>query len=206
MEAVTTSLIEWGVAEMALPGQEQSGDLYAVEPFPNGMLVAALDGLGHGGEAAASAKAAVACIKKFAHEGVISLVKRCHESLRATRGAAMSLAAFNALDQTMTWIGVGNVQGMLLRSDSRKGMQAEFLLVRGGVVGWQLPALGASIATVDPGDTLIFHTDGILSCVAMERQELTGSPQVIADNILKKYSLCTDDALVLVARYLGEHP
>ena len=30
----------------------------------------------------------------------------------------MSLASFNAADQTMTWTGVGNVEGVLQRSDA----------------------------------------------------------------------------------------
>ena len=63
--------------------------------------------------------------------------------------------------------------------------------------------LVASVVAVNPGDTLIFHTDGILHCVGVERK-VTGSPQDIADGILKEYKLDTDDALVLVAQYRGD--
>ena len=47
--------IEWGVASSTMPGQSQSGDRYVVHPCLNGVIVAAIDGLGHGQEAARAA-------------------------------------------------------------------------------------------------------------------------------------------------------
>ena len=40
--------IEWGVATRALPGQAESGDRHLVQRFPDGVLAAVVDGLGHG--------------------------------------------------------------------------------------------------------------------------------------------------------------
>ncbi len=56
-------LIEWGVAAQPLEGEAESGDLHVVQRFPKGVLVAAVDGLGHGPEAAAAARSAVATLK-----------------------------------------------------------------------------------------------------------------------------------------------
>ena len=198
-------LIEWGVAARPLEGEVESGDLYVVKPFPKGVLVAAVDGLGHGPEAAAAARSAVAILKDYAHEPVISLVKRCHERLIRTRGAVMSLASFNALDNTMTWLGVGNVEGVLLRADAAADPPRENVLLRSGVVGYQLPALHASILPVTRGDVLILATDGIRSGFA-EDVSLSDPPQRIAEQILARRATGMDDALVLVARYLGHEP
>ena len=44
-------MIEWGVAAAPLAGETESGDLHLVKPVGRGMLVAAVDGLGHGAEA-----------------------------------------------------------------------------------------------------------------------------------------------------------
>src|SRR5436309_2532492 len=101
-------LIEWGVVCLPKPGESQSGDGYVVKAFPDGVLVAVMDGLGHGEEAAAATKAAVATLESYAHEPLISLVQRCNRELKDTRGAAMSLASFNSREDVMTWIGVGN--------------------------------------------------------------------------------------------------
>jgi len=198
-------LIEWGVAAQPLEGEAESGDLHVVQRFPKGVLVAAVDGLGHGLEAAAAARSAVVTLAEYAHEPVISLVKRCHERLIRTRGAVMSLASFNALDSTMTWLGVGNVEGLLLRADAAADPPRENVLLRGGVVGYQLPSLHASILPVTRGDVLILATDGIRSGF-VEDVTLSDPPQRIAEQILARRATGTDDALVLVARYLGHEP
>lgn len=195
-------LLEWGAAQMALPGQTESGDRLLVKTVSNGVLAAVVDGLGHGLGAAEAAKIAVSTLENYAEESVISLMRRCDENLKRTRGVVMSLALFNGADDTMTWMGVGNVEGMLVRSDSNVGMRHEFLLLRGGVVGGGLPALQAAIMPVMPGDTLIFTTDGIRAGFD-QKVDLSDSPQRIADQILVGYRWGTDDALVLVARYLG---
>jgi serine/threonine protein phosphatase PrpC len=205
METLTARLIETGVAGRALDGQASSGDLCVVKPIPAGALVAVIDGLGHGEEAAAAAARAVWTLERHADESVIALVRRCHEALRGTRGAVMSLASFSARDSTVTWMGVGNVDGRLLRSRDRRRDAKESLLLRGGVVGVQLPPLGAAVLPVAAGDVLILATDGIHR--EFERAvNPEASPQAIADCILAGHRRATDDALVLVTRYRGEAP
>jgi len=196
-------LIEWGVATQILPGQAESGDRSVVKPFSKGVLVAVVDGLGHGAEAAAAAKIAVDQLESYAHEAIISLVNRCHIELKRTRGVVMTLASFNGQDNTMTWLSVGDVEGMLLRADTQTNPQREVVMQRAGVVGYQLPSLGAMVIPVKPGDTLIFATDGIHNGFA-EGLTVTASPQQIAEHILAKFNKGTDDALVLVARYVGD--
>jgi negative regulator of sigma-B (phosphoserine phosphatase) len=194
--------IDWGVATLALPGQVESGDLPLVKPLPNGVLVAAVDGLGHGAAAAAAARSAVHILERHAHESLLSLVERCHQGLLDTRGVVMSLASFHVPDETMTWLGVGNVEGMLLRADVHARPPREGVLLRGGVVGYQLPALSAAVLPVTRGDLLIFATDGIRSSFA-QGPSRSDPPQQLADRILAEHGKGTDDALVLVARYLG---
>jgi phosphoserine phosphatase RsbX len=203
METVSTGLIEWAVAELVLPGQTESGDRYLVTPTPDGALVAVVDGLGHGAEAAEAAKAAVRSLERHAHEPIIPLIRNCHRSLAGTRGVVMSVAAFDARAETVTWVGVGNVEGVLLRAQATTPLGRESLLLRGGVVGVHLPALAAAIFPVTRGDELIFATDGIRGDFVV--RPLTGGdgPQQLADGILATWGTRTDDALVLVARYLG---
>lgn len=190
---------------LALPGQVESGDRHVVQPFPNGVLVAAVDGLGHGEAAAAAAKLAVSVLERHAQEPVTALLRRCHEVLRGTRGVAMSLASLRAPDGMLTWLGVGNVEGLLLREAADSALRHEALLLRGGVVGAELPPLRASVIPVMRGDMLIFATDGIREGFT-ERLALSDPPQELADRILARHAKGTDDALVLVARYAGWGP
>jgi hypothetical protein len=197
-------LLEWGVASQALPGEAVCGDMHLVEPFPNGALVAAIDGVGHGVEAAAAAGVAVATLRAHAQEALLPLLQRCHETLRPTRGVVLTLASFNALDETITWVGVGSVEGVLLRAAGKTGSAHEEVVVYGGIVGLQLPPVRCAVTPVAPGDTLVLATDGIRSAFA-EGLPLHDSPQRLADSILARDVKGTDDALVLVARYLGAH-
>jgi hypothetical protein len=75
-------------------------------------------------------------------------------------------------------------------------------LLRGGLVGYQLPALAASVVPVAAGDLLILATDGIHPAFE-DGINLNETPRQIADNILSRHLKGNDDALVLVARYLG---
>ncbi|TKS63123.1 MAG: hypothetical protein EWM73_01778 [Nitrospira sp.] len=194
-------LIESGIACLTMPGQPQSGDRHLVQPYSNGLLVAVVDGLGHGELAAAAADLAVSTLIKHAGESVIALVKRCHIALRDTRGVVMALASFNELDRALTWMGIGNVEGLVLRAEGSPPSKHENLLLRGGVVGDQLPSLSASIIRLMQGDTLVFTTDGIRGDFAKDLSS-SDPPQMMADQIIAKYSKGSDDALVLVARYL----
>jgi len=81
----------------------------------------------------------------------------------------------------------------------------EAILLRSGVVGLELPQLRASVTTLAPGDLLVMATDGIRSGFA-ERLSAAQATQRLADQILADYRKSTDDALVLVARYLGGAP
>lgn len=208
MEALKLSFhIEWSAAGRALAGERQSGDQYIVEPFPGGVLVAVVDGLGHGDEAAQAALAAVKTMRAYASDPVIALVWRCHEALRRTRGAVLSLAALSASNNTMTWIGVGNVEGVLYHSSEQPRFREgnplrERLLLRGGVVGYQLPPLRETMLPISPGDLLVLTTDGILNNFS-NQVNLNLPVQTIADQILAEYSRETDDALALAVRYLG---
>lgn len=202
METVERPLIDYGLATFVLPGQKASGDCHVVCCNANGALLAAIDGIGHGEEAARAAEAAAAILKANGDAPVISLVERCHEELRGTRGVVLSVASIDAKHGMMTWLGVGNVQGILTRARAGKSMMQEALLLRGGVVGSQLPPLQAAVLPVAREDTVIFATDGVRADF-VESLSALESPQRAADRILGRYCNGTDDALVLVARLAG---
>lgn len=199
--SLLTGPIEWGAAGRALGGQAESGDLHLVEVFETAVLIAVLDGLGHGSEAALASRLAAATLRDHLGEPVTVLVERCHAALQRTRGAVLSLAVIEGQGREMTWLGVGNVDGTLFRANPA-GRQRESLPHRGGVVGYQLPVLRANTLPLAPGDTLVFATDGIANSFTSE-SPLGWNPQDAADHILRKYGKDTDDALVLIARNSG---
>ena len=193
-------LLEWGIASRPIPGETESGDQYVVHPRPDGVLLAVVDGLGHGPEAAAAARVATGILQAHAQEPLVPLVQRCHEALRSTHGVVMTLAAFQSVDNRLTWLAVGNVEGLLIRADELARPARVGVVQRGGVVGYQLPPLKTSVLAVVPGDLLIFATDGIHSRFG-DRLDLDRPPQQIADDVLASHAKPSDDALVLVVRF-----
>jgi phosphoserine phosphatase RsbX len=199
-------MITWGVATRALAGEKESGDLHLVKQVGRGVLVAAVDGLGHGAEAAAAARAAVAALDRYAEESLPPLVRRCHEALVGSRGVVMSLAYFGGVQPSLTWLGVGNVEGVVVHAAPHRRPARASLVTRGGIIGGaELPQLRTNAVSVAPGDLLIFATDGIRDGFS-EGLPADATPQELADDILARFGKGTDDALVLVARYAGGGP
>ncbi len=197
--------IEWGWAGAALDGEPVSGDLHVVAAFPGGALVAVIDGLGHGVEAAEAARRAAAVREASPGEPVEALVERCHEALRKTRGAVMSVASIDDRTATLSWVAVGNVEAILVRAPGRAAAARESVTPRGGIVGYQLPPLRAASHRVAPGDTLVLATDGIRSGFVADL-DAREPPDAIARAVLLRHGRASDDALVLAARYVGAIP
>jgi phosphoserine phosphatase RsbX len=201
-EGAAREPIEWGIATRCRLGEAMSGDLAVVNLLPEGALVAGIDGLGHGSEAARAARKAAAVMRERPGQDLVGLVQRCHNALRGTRGAAISLAFVSASESRMTWLGVGNVEGRVLSGDPAATRPKGSLALGRGVPGHELPAVRAATMTVQPGDVLLFATDGVDAGFA-DSLELSGSSQTISERILSNYWKPPDDALVIVVRYLG---
>lgn len=194
--------LNWAVAARALPGEDSSGDLSVVEQVDGGVLIAVIDGLGHGVEAAKAAAEASLVVRRSAGEPIVSVMQHCHEALKGTRGAVMTLLYVDQADETLTWMGVGNVEGRMWPAVPGATLLRQAPPLRGGVVGHNLPRLNASALPLSRGDLVILSTDGV-SNRFHEEFRLEGTVQQIADDILEEYWTAMDDALVLVARYLG---
>ena len=196
-----TTMLEWAWAGAALEGDE-SGDRHVVAPLPHGALLAVIDGLGHGSEAARAACVAASILQGHAALPVQDLVARCHEGLRQTRGCVMSLASLDVRVANLDWCGIGNVECALFRAMPGTGRAREALVCPGGVVGDRLPATKVTSVSLRPRDVLVMATDGIREDF-VDSLDLGGDAQLIADTIFARYAKGSDDALVLVARYLG---
>jgi hypothetical protein len=199
MDPALMSMIEWSIAEEALPGQLESGDHYLVKTLPSGVLLAVVDGVGHGQDARRAAELAIKALDDLETGSLIPLVRCCQQKLQGTRGVVLSMAFFSATDGTMAWLGVGNVEGVLVRAHGEP--RQESLLLRGGLVGAYLPPISASTVPVTCGDLLVLATDGIRNGFA-ERLDFGASTREIAQEIIDNFGRDTDDALVLVARYV----
>lgn len=194
--------IEWGSATRFRAGNATGGDLGVVATVPSGTLVAAIDGAGHGPEAARAAATAADVIRSFAGADLMLLLRDCDEALRPTRGAALSIALLSFASEQLTWVGIGNVEGRLVRHPPKQHRTHVSLPLTSGVLGRGLPRFTPTTVDVTRGDVLILATDGISTSFA-DRLVPTGRPGELAEQIVADHGTSADDTLVLVVRYLG---
>jgi phosphoserine phosphatase RsbX len=197
--------LDWAVAGRPMAGQELSGDMATVQTSRGRAVLAVIDGLGHGEEAAAAAQVAVQVVERNRSEPLEAILLLAHERLGESRGVAATVVVVEGDTGRMEWLGVGNVDGTLLRADEAARPRTHGVFLGRGVLGYLLPKLHVTPALqLQPGDTLVLATDGV-------RGDLTAGlrPDVpvgrLAEAILADQATADDDALVLVARYQGAH-
>jgi len=196
---MTDAMLEVGVAQFTLPGEARSGDRCHLVQSRERAMVAVIDGLGHGAQAAIAAEAACEVLDAPGRHSVTELMLRCHERLRGTRGAAMTLFEFDLKQQRLEWLGVGNIAVVLLHPEPSGKLTRTELLVRSGVVGDSLPATAPATVRVVPGDVLVAATDGVGADFPDDIERIE-PPQRLAERLLEEHRNGHDDALVVVAR------
>jgi negative regulator of sigma-B (phosphoserine phosphatase) len=197
------SFLDWAVASRPMVGQTLSGDIATVQSTSSRCVLAVIDGLGHGPEAAAAANTAAQVVERNRAEPVEAMLLLAHEHLAESRGVAATLAVIDGETGRMDWLGVGNVNGVVQRADETARPRTYGVFLCRGVLGYLLPALHvADPVQLTHGDCIVIATDGV-------RGDLTGSlrPKApvarLAETILAKQGTVDDDALVFVARYHG---
>jgi phosphoserine phosphatase RsbX len=197
--------VEWGMAMRTRRGEATSGDLAVVTVLPEGVLVAGIDGLGHGDEAARAARKAAEVVRQSPSQDLALLVQRCHHALKGTRGAAITLAFVSPSEGGVTWLGVGNVEGRVLSGDPSATQPKGSLPLGTGVPGHELPRVSATRLDLRTGDVIVLATDGVASAFA-DSLDVSGSTQAISERILSAHWKPVDDAVVVAVRYLGVRP
>jgi len=191
--------LSYGVATQAMQNERVSGDQWFVKKFSDAILVAVIDGLGHGKKAADSAKKIIEVLNTSQEEDTLfDIINRCHESLQGSRGAVLMLAKIQK-NYEVTWMNVGNILGLHW---IKKTQKKDVLLPQGGVVGFRLPLLRSESFIAHPGDMLIIATDGLKNHFIQDDFHHT-SPQKVADEFFKKYRKLEDDALIFVLSWEG---
>src|SRR5919204_112482 len=99
-------------------------------------------------------------------------------------------------------VGAPGGLGLGLRGAPSAPGEDRSLILDPGIVGEGAAPRHAATIPVERGDTLVFATDGVDRRFA-DSLVPVGAPQEIAQRILDEHGRSTDDALVLVARYLG---
>ncbi|SEL18092.1 Anti-sigma regulatory factor (Ser/Thr protein kinase) [Roseateles sp. YR242] len=184
------------------PGETVSGDAWTVRVLPDHWLLLVADGLGHGVAAAEASDRMVELLHQAPPAASpagspAAILDYAHERLRATRGAAVTLARMDAAQPQLLFAGAGNVSGRLI-----SGVSDRTLMAQHGTLGLQVRRLQDIPYDWPPHAVFILHSDGIQTRWKLDDTPglLQSDPAVIAGWILRDHCRGRDDATVVVAR------
>lgn len=178
---------EWAVAASPMEGEALSGDLHLVKQQGTTALLAVVDALGHGPEAAAVAQRAVAALERTDVLSADRGLAVCHEALKGTRGAALAVVLLDASREQASWLSVGNVEALLLHADAGQAPARRSIRQRGGIVGQMMPPIVSECVEWRADDLLIIATDGVRTAFARE-QWSSASAAFLAQRLFSAHS------------------
>lgn len=189
-----------GALCIPIASEEECGDAWALAHHRGGVALMSIDGLGHGADAAAAAHAALVALAARPALGPAAQIEACHQSLRATRGAALAVAQLDFGTHELRFAGIGNISACIIDGVTRKQMVSH-----NGIVGYNMRKVQEFSHPFPPGALIIMHSDGIGTQWDLANYPgLTAcNPALIAAVLLRDFGRARDDANVLVVRYLG---
>ena len=190
---------DWQVGAVCLPlaGEDLCGDAFGVGRGRNGVTVCAVDGLGHGPDAALASDPAAALAEARPDLGPTSLMALAHEALRGTRGAALAIAVIDEDKGQLSFAGVGNIAGCIFMDGGRR-----HLMSHNGIVGSNLRKVQEFVHPWAEGAMLILHSDGIATRWDLKTYAglIFRHPSLIAAVLYRDFARQRDDAMVIVLR------
>ncbi len=184
------------IAQRAKSNERICGDVVAVTEKPSGVLIAIADGLGHGELAHEAASAFCNFSREHAADPIQSIMSNATAVMARTRGAAAALVDFNEDQNTLEFIGVGNIE---LRSLSKEKICPVSVP---GIVGSSLRRVRTFVYPMNNDDLFIIFSDGISSRFVLDDyRRLT--EREMADRVLGEFGKSHDDATCVVVRVDG---
>jgi len=192
-------LVDVGAVCLPVGGETASGDGWAVVQTAERAVVLLVDGLGHGVSAAEAADVAIATFRTHVVRSPSEIVTAVHEALRATRGAALGVAAVTATGEgaTVRFCGVGNTVAALVSEGARHALPS-----MNGTAGLQVRSMQEFTQPWTAGTMLVMHTDGITTRWRADayRGILVRDPAILAAALQRDHMRGRDDATVLAFR------
>jgi len=179
------------------PGEEMSGDAYFMRRRGRQLLLAVIDGLGHGQGAKEAADAAVEQLDEWMGEPLNELLFALHGALRTTRGAVAGIVVIDQEAGRFSYAGVGNILVRVFNAPEHASPVSA-----NGTLGARLGQLRVWSYDWSPAATLVMASDGLSASwdISSYPGLLERSPQLLAGVLMRDYGRHADDATVLVAR------
>ncbi|WP_426139018.1 ATP-binding SpoIIE family protein phosphatase [Pseudomonas sp. DWP3-1-2] len=187
--------VRFGVSQHSLHDDPACGDVWSLAIRDGWISALVIDGLGHGADAEHAAREGE---KAFARQPFTSpafTLEEMHRAMRGTRGGAVAVAQFDGVNDSLRFVGIGNIGATLIGAEKPRGLASH-----PGIVGLQFRKAQAFDFPEVGGQLLIMYSDGLQS--RWDLREYPGleyrHPAVIAAVLHRDYCRGRDDMTVLV--------
>jgi anti-sigma regulatory factor (Ser/Thr protein kinase) len=192
----TTRQWDIGLGTRTMPGEMVCGDLALALELGDGLLLAMVDGTGHGVGGSTAAQRMERHLKDSATSDLPRLLLGAHEALQGSVGAAVGLLFVSPDRRHARYAGVGNT------SIARRAGMPWRPLSRDGILGQRMPSLPDQGTELDRGDLIVMWTDGVGGMPeAITARDAFRPAQELADTLLHRHGKPHDDAGCVVLRW-----
>jgi hypothetical protein len=179
-------------------GEEFCGDGWKALKMNHQYKLFALDGLGHGPNAAKAADKAVQEFVNVKNLPPAETIKELHQKIKGTRGGVGMIFQFDILSNSFSFAGLGNISARVIGFEKNKNC-----ISYNGIIGHSIPnTLHNNAFSWQANEILVIHSDGLKS-----RWDFNNLPKildydgsVVAAALYKEFSRKTDDLLIIVLK------
>ncbi len=189
--------VRHGVVTLPFPGEQEIGDGWSVRKFGTCVILMVVDGLGHGPNAAEAAREAERVVSVIKNVTPAAILQDCHDALKKTRGAAMSVAVLDPEKQLLHYAGIGNVGAAIVSPGTSRS-----LTPHNGTLGHQIHRIQEFSYPWNQDSILVVHSDGLNTRWNLSDYPGIWSkhPALIAGLLYRDSVRGRDDVTVLVAK------
>lgn len=189
-------LMEYGIVSVPAYNAQCNGDAYVIRESGKNILMAVIDGLGHGKEACAASGAAANYILDHHTSGLSQIMEGCHHALMRTRGAVIGIVRINLEAGKITFAGVGNV-GVRI-----KGKTVLRLVSSAGIVGCNCKRILEEEYPYHKGDVIVMYSDGISEGfdIAGTGAAKNSGLQTLAEDVVREFGKNSDDNTIIAGK------
>lgn len=190
-------VLEWGAVCLPKSGEVVPGDAWAMEGSGDYRTILVADGLGHGPDAARSARAATEAFAGNPSASPAMLMQISHAALAGTRGAAGGAARVILPEGRGTFAGVGNIACRVETAGERRQ-----LVSHSGTLGHVMRRVQEFEFAFPPGALLILHSDGLAThwAIADYPGLMAKHAGLIAAVLYRDHDRGRDDVTVVVLK------
>ena len=173
-------------------GEILNGDAFLELNNENIQFLSVIDGLGHGPNAHKAAEKAVNTMRNNNDMDLINLFEFLHKDLHDTRGVVAAILKFDLSNETLEYIGLGNIELHCTNSNIKPISMA-------GILGhnWRMPKVFNF--KYQKNDLFTMFSDGISRRFNIHSYS-DGSCEYIANRIFDDHGKGHDDATIMVIR------